>query len=293
MKPAPFLLHRPATVEDAVTLLAGVADEGGLVLAGGQSLVPMMALRVVYPPALIDINAIRGLDRVVADGAHLSIGATARHAFFHRPLKSANRLGELLALVSRHIAHYPIRMRGTFCGSLAHADPASEWCLVAATLGGEVVLASKGGHRRILPITEFLRGAMVTAREANELLVETRIPLLGPGATFGFYEFNRRAGDFALGMCLAAFRLVDGVMSDVRVGLGGIESTARRLSAVEALLEGGEPSATIFGAAAAAAHQGLDPMEDPATSAEYRRGLTPVVIRRALHMAANNLSMSV
>ena len=116
MKPAPFLLHRPATVEDAVRLLASVADEGGLVLAGGQSLVPMMALRVVYPPALIDINAIAGLNRVLADGAHLSIGATVRHAYFHRPPPNTNRLGELLAFVSRHIAHYPIRMRGTFCG---------------------------------------------------------------------------------------------------------------------------------------------------------------------------------
>ena len=113
MKPAPFLLHRPTTVEDAVRLLAGVADEGGLVLAGGQSLVPMMALRVVYPPALIDINAIPGLNRINMDDAHLSVGATVRHAFFHRPRPNANRLGELLAFVSRHIAHYPIRMRGT------------------------------------------------------------------------------------------------------------------------------------------------------------------------------------
>src|ERR1700735_1048397 len=104
----------------------------------------------------------------------------------------------------------------------------------------------------------------------------------------GFYEFNRRAGDFALGMCLAAFSFVDGVMSDVRVGLGGIESTARRLSAVENLLEGRDPSAPAFAEAAAAAPQGLDPMEDPATSAEYRLGLAPVVIRRALHRAANN-----
>ena len=154
MKPAPFRLLRPASVEEAVTLLSGVAEEGGLVLAGGQSLVPMMALRVVYPPALIDINAIPGLDRVVVEGGHLSIGATARHAFFHRPA-TANRLGELLAVVSRHIAHYPIRLRGTFCGSLAHADPASEWCLVAATLDGEVVLARAGGHSRTVSAAEW------------------------------------------------------------------------------------------------------------------------------------------
>jgi aerobic carbon-monoxide dehydrogenase medium subunit len=292
MKPAPFVLHRPASVEEAVTLLSSVAEEGGLVLAGGQSLVPMMALRVVYPPALIDINAIPGLDRVAADGGRLSIGATARHAFFHRPTV-ANRLGALLAVVSRHIAHYPIRMRGTFCGSLAHADPASEWCLVAITLGGEVVLIADGGRQRILPVAEYLRGAMTTAREPYELLAEARIPLLADGATFGFYEFNRRAGDFALGMCLAAFTVVEGAMSGVRVGLGGIESAARRLSGVEGLLEGRAPSLAVFQEAAAAASEGLEPMEDPATSADYRRSLTPVVIRRALQMAADNLSLNV
>ncbi len=292
MKPAPFKLHRPASVDEAVTLLSTVAEEGGLVLAGGQSLVPMMALRVVYPPALIDINVIPGLDRVFSDGAHLSIGATARHAFFHRP-PIANRLGELLAVVSRRIAHYPIRLRGTFCGSLAHADPASEWCLVAATLDGEVVLASEGGHRRHLPAAEFLRGAMVTARELNELLLEARLQLLGEGATFGFYEFSRRAGDFALGMCLATFTVADGVMSDVRVGLGGIESVARRLTGVEGLLEGRAVSLEVFREAAAAADDGLDPMEDPATSADYRRGLAPVVIRRALEMAAKNLRANI
>jgi carbon-monoxide dehydrogenase medium subunit len=288
MKPASFKLHRPVSIDEAVIQLATVAEDGGLVLAGGQSLVPMMALRVINPPALIDINDIPGLDRVVADGEYLSIGATVRHAFFHRPA-IANPLGELLAGVSRHIAHYPIRLRGTFCGSLAHADPASEWCLAAATLDGEVVLTSEGGYRRTLPVVKFLRSAMVTARESNELLVEARLPLLRDGATFGFYKFNRRAGDFALGMCLATFRVTDGVMSDVHVGLGGIESVARRLSAVEEKLEGHAPSLEVFRKAAAAADDGLDPIEDPATSADYRRSLAPVVIRRALEMAAKNL----
>ncbi|HVB82367.1 MAG TPA: FAD binding domain-containing protein [Candidatus Binataceae bacterium] len=292
MKPAPFRLHRPASVEEAVTLLSDVAEEGGLILAGGQSLVPMMALRVVYPPDLVDINAIKGLDRVVADGGRLTIGATARHAFFHRPV-TTNRLGELLAAVSRYIAHYPIRLRGTFCGSLAHADPASEWCLVAATLGCGIVLAGKGGRRRTLPARDYLRGAMTTAREADEMLIEAHCPLLPEGATFGFYEFNRRAGDFALGMCLTTFAVVDGVMTGVRVGLGGIENSPRRLAAVEALLEGRAPSAAVFRQAAAAADDGLDPMEDPATGADYRRGLAPVVIRRALQFASDKAAAKV
>jgi carbon-monoxide dehydrogenase medium subunit len=288
MKPAAFRLHRSSSVEEAVALLAAVAESGGLILAGGQSLVPMMALRVVYPPDLVDINAIPGLDRVCAEDGHLVIGATARHAFFHRPA-IANRLGDLLANVSRHIGHYPIRLRGTFCGSLAHADPASEWCLVTATLDGEIVLARKG-RRRTMPAAGYLLGAMTTAREPEEMLVEARIPLLAEGATFGFYEFNRRAGDFALGMCLTAFAVVDGVMAGVRVGLGGIENTPRRLSAVEALLEGRPPSPAVFREAAAAAADGLDPMEDPASSADYRRSLTPVVIRRALQIASANLA---
>jgi aerobic carbon-monoxide dehydrogenase medium subunit len=254
--------------------------------------VPMMALRLVYPPALIDINAIPRLDQVVCNDGHLCIGATARHASFHRP-SVANGLGRLLAVVSRHIAHYPIRLRGTFCGSLAHADPASEWCLVAATLGGEVVLVRKGGHRRVVSAAEFLRGAMVTAREPNEIVVEARLPLFSRNATFGFYEFNRRAGDFALGMCLATFSNTDGLMSDVRVGLGGIEGTSRRLFAVEKILEGRAVSVELFREAAAVAADGLQPMEDAATSADYRRDLTPVVVRRALQIAAKGLGATI
>ena len=133
---------------------------------------------------------------------------------------------------------------------------------------------------------------MVTAREPNELLVEARIPLLGQGATFGFYEFNRRAGDFALGCALRRSHLR---MASCRTYASVLAVSRARLavSAVEDLLEGREPSAAAFHEAAAAAHQGLDPMEDPATNAEYRRGLAPVVIRRALHRAANNLGINV
>ncbi|MBN9065058.1 MAG: FAD binding domain-containing protein, partial [Rhizobiales bacterium] len=147
MKAAPFTLHRPTTIDEATALLADVAEEGGLVLAGGQSLMPMMALRVAYPPHLVDINAIDTLSRISVADDMLSIGATVRHAAFHRPLPETGVLGRLLSTVVRHIAHYPIRQRGTFCGSLAHADPASEWCLVAATLDATIVLKSASGTR--------------------------------------------------------------------------------------------------------------------------------------------------
>jgi carbon-monoxide dehydrogenase medium subunit len=283
MKPALFELHRPSTVQEALSLLGDVAEEGGLILAGGQSLVPMMALRLAYPPHLIDINAIDGLDRVAVEDGCLVVGATARHAYFHRPVVEGC-LGRLLTAVSRHIAHYPIRMRGTMCGSLAHADPASEWCLTAATLGAEIVLANNSGTRSV-PAEDYLAGAMTTLREADEMLLEVRIPLFSDDARFGFYEFNRRAGDFALGMCLATYDLVDGVMSGVKIGIGGIEEKPRRLTEAEQILEGQQPGYSLFADAGVASSDSVDPLDDVTTSAEYRRDLTAVVVRRALAAA--------
>ncbi|MEJ8569995.1 FAD binding domain-containing protein [Microbaculum marinum] len=281
MKAAPFTLHRPATVEEAVSLMARYAEDGGLVLAGGQSLTPMMALRVAYPPHLVDINNVAGLDSLTAGEGYFGIGATVRHARFHRPVPEAGRLGEVLATVVRHIAHYPIRQRGTFCGSLAHADPASEWCLVAATLDADLRLVGEGGER-LVPVSEFIDGAMSTVREPEEILVEARLPLLAKEVRFGFYEFNRRAGDFALGMALVVYDLDGGVMRNVRVGLGGIEEKARRIGVAEAALEGQAASAEAFAAAAAATVDDVEAMEDATTSQAYRRDLSGVVVRRAL-----------
>src|SRR4051812_32596162 len=166
MKPASFEYHAPKTIDEAVRLLAELAPQDGRVLAGGQSLVPTMAFRLARPAHLIDINAVAGLDRLaVRDGA-LRIGARGRHADFHRPVGEAP-LGRMLAAVVRHIAHHPIRLRGTFCGSLAHADPAAEWSLVAATLDAELVAVSAAGERRI-GARDFFRGAMETALAPQE-----------------------------------------------------------------------------------------------------------------------------
>ena len=158
MKPAPFTRHVPKTVDEVVIALAEYAPLDGRILAGGQSLVPIMAFRMARPTHLIDINEVDGLDRIAIDGDYLSIGARARHGAFHRPVIDGV-LGHLLAFVASHIAHYPIRMRGTFCGSLAHADPSSEWCLVAATLGASLVLKSVRGER-IVVAEDFLEGIM-------------------------------------------------------------------------------------------------------------------------------------
>src|SRR5437588_3326330 len=148
MKPAPFRYHAPKTIEEAVETLAEVASEDGRVLAGGQSLVPIMAFRLARPAHLVDINGITALRRLEVTDGKLVVGAGVRHSAFYRPA-TEGPLGRLLSTVVRHIGHHPIRTRGTFCGSLAHADPASEWCLVAATLDAAMVAASIRGMRAI------------------------------------------------------------------------------------------------------------------------------------------------
>lgn len=284
MKPAPFTYHHPTTVDAALATLAEVAPKDGRVLAGGQSLVPTMAFRLSRPAHLVDINGIKTLERLGIDGGELSIGACVRHAAFHRPV-AEGPLGRLLSTVVRHIAHYPIRVRGTFCGSLAHADPASEWCLVAATLGATMVARSTSRTRKI-PAGDYFQGPLMTALGEGELLAEARLPLL-PGETrFGFYEFSRRAGDYAIAMSLVTFRLKDGVIAEPRVGIGGAEGAPRRIGAAEAALAGRAPTAQSFAAAADAAAAAIDPVEDAQASASYRRDLVRTVVRRALERTA-------
>ncbi len=208
-------------------MLAEYAPDDGRVLAGGQSLVPTMAFRLARPHHLIDINGIAALDRIAVENDRLVIGAGVRHQAFRRPVV-AGPLGELLSAVMHHIAHYPIRTRGTFCGSVAHADPASEWCLVAATLGAEMVARSTRGIR-VIAAEDYFQGIMTTALEPDELLAEVRLPLLPATTRWGFYEFNRRAGDFALGMALVTYDVANGVIAMPRVGVGGAEAHARRM----------------------------------------------------------------
>src|SRR5712672_1737887 len=260
MKPAPFRYHAPKTIEEAVETLAEVAGDDGRVLAGGQSLVPIMAFRLAKPAHLVDINGVEALRRLAIDGDRLSIGACVRHAAFHKPVVDGP-LGRLLAKVVRHIAHYPIRVRGTFCGSIAHADPASEWCLVAATLGAEMVAKSKRGQR-IIAAADFFQGIMTTALAEDEILTEVRLPIISDQTRFGFVEFNRRAGDFAIVAVLVTVRVAGGVIAEARVGIGGAETRPRRIPEAEAALQGRPPTIATFRSAAEAAAEAVDPIED-------------------------------
>jgi carbon-monoxide dehydrogenase medium subunit len=278
MKPAAFRYHAPKTVAEAVALLGELAADDGRVLAGGQSLVPTMAFRLARPSHLIDINGVAALDRLAVAGGKLCIGACVRHAAFHRPVCDGP-LGKLLTDVVRHIAHYPIRNRGTFCGSLAHADPASEWCLVLAALDGEVLAKSARGER-VIAARDFFTGIMTTA------LAEARLPMLAADTHCGFYEFNRRAGDFALAAALGVYRLDGGKIAEPRLAIGGAEVKPRRIAEAERALAGAAPGDAAFRAAAAAATAAIDPMEDIINSAEFRRDLVLAVTRRALERAA-------
>jgi aerobic carbon-monoxide dehydrogenase medium subunit len=280
MKPAPFRYHAPKTIDEAIAVLAEVAPQDGRILAGGQSLVPTMAFRLARPSHLVDINGIDALRRLEVEGDELCIGACVRHEAFRGPVV-AGPLGELLTTVVRYIAHYPIRTRGTFCGSIAHADPASEWCTVAAALDARMIARSIRGTR-IIPAHEFFAGIMTTALTDDELLSEVRLPLLAPDTRFGFYEFSRRAGDFAIAMAVGCYRTGEGKIIAPRIAVGGAEPKARRIAAAEQALTGSVPGADSFAAAGAAAAADVDPLEDAMTSADYRRDLVGTVTRRAL-----------
>jgi carbon-monoxide dehydrogenase medium subunit len=282
MKPAAFTYHAPHSLDEALALLAEHGDEGKL-LAGGQSLVPAMNFRLARPAALIDINCIAALDFLSDEAGWLRIGALTRHVAFEQPVV-AGPLGALLPQVARCVAHLPIRVRGTFVGSLAHADPAAEWSLAAATLGAEIIAQSSAGGRT-LAAENFFRTAFTTALRPDELITEVRLPLTGDAWRCGFMEFSRRKGDFALAMALAALRLEDDRIVEARIGAGGAEHRPRRIEAAEQILVGATTGPEVLAEAAAAVASALEPVEDIHASAEYRRDLAQVMTRRALEKA--------
>jgi aerobic carbon-monoxide dehydrogenase medium subunit len=283
MKPASFSYHAPTSLDEAIALLAELAPQDGRVLAGGQSLVPTMAFRVARPSHLIDINGIAELAELTATDDVVRIGACVRHAAFESDTVPGVT-GTLLREVVQNIAHYPIRTRGTFCGSIANADPASEWCCVMAALEGVVLLRSRRGMRRV-PAAEFYQGIMTTALQEDELIVACELPILPNDTLTGFVEFSRRKGDFAIAMALVTYRLERGAMVEPRVAIGGAEPYARRLPEVESLLRGQMTCEAVFSAAAEAAALAIDPMEDINNTASYRRGLVRTLVQRALEAA--------
>jgi len=281
MKLPDFDYHSPTSLDEAITLMA---TPNARVLAGGQSLLPIMAFRLAAPSALVDLRKIKGLDQIeiTQDTIHLGPMVRWRDVERHEGLAAAL---PLLTQAMEHVAHYQIRNRGTVGGSLAHADPASEWCLTAATLDATLVAHSASGRREIAA-RDYFEGAMATALRADEVLSSVRLPQLPEGARFAFQEFSRRSGDFAIAAALVVFELRDGLIAQARIGIGGAEDRPRRIPQAEAVLNGREPSQDLFVEAGAAVAAALCPMEDISTSAAYRRELAATLTERALEEAA-------
>lgn len=283
MKPAPFEYKRPQTVEEAVALLS---DDGARarVLAGGQSLVAEMNYRRARPARIVDINAIAALEVIEADGESLRVGALVRHVQLERGATDGP-LGRLLTRVSRHVAHPPIRNRGTMVGSLAYAHPAAEWGAVAVALGAELRLASVGGTR-VVAAEDFFRGPFVTDCGPAEFVTEVRLPALGAEMGVGFVELRRTHSSFAMVAAVAVLGIADGRVTDARIALANASSRPLRVETAEAVLVGARATPASFAAAAAAAAAQADPVSEPHASADYRRHAAEVLVLRALAAAA-------
>ena len=281
MKPAPFRYERARSVEHATSLLA--ENPGARVLAGGQSLVPMMNLRLAAPPVLVDINGIPGLDRIDI-GDHLSIGANARHKTIEES-EPVFRVAPMLRQALRHVGHVAIRTRGTIGGSLAQADPAAELPAVLLALDGTVTTSSPDGSREIRA-DDLFRTLYTTSLSTAEIITEVRIPLVSGGTSV--HEVSRRHGDFALAGAVAhVVSDRNGTVTAVRAAMFGVGATPVRSREAEDTLIGAHVTDSArFAAAAAKAASTVQPFADPSTPQDYRRRVAEVVLRRALCGAA-------
>jgi carbon-monoxide dehydrogenase medium subunit len=281
--PASFDYVRPSTVEEALQAIA----EGGedvKVLAGGQSLIPVMRLRLAAPETVVDLGRVAELRGVREDGDSLVVGAMTTHAdVLTDPL--LGRYGRLVVQATETVADRQVRRRGTFGGALVHADPAGDLPAVALALDAEFVLAGPGG-RRTVPATEFFVDYLTTALEEGELLVEVRLPKLGEDWGVRYEKFNRVAQAWSIVAVAAAVRREGGRIAEARIGLTNMGSTPLRARATEAALVGVDVSMETVTAAAAQAAQGTSPSSDLNAQADYRQHLAQVLTRRAVAAAA-------
>ena len=275
----------PTTMAEAVDLLAEHQDEAS-VLAGGQSLIPLMALRLARPAVLIDINGLGELVGVSVTDGTVAIGAMTRE-YVAEDSATVGDTVPLLAAALPLIGHDAIRSRGTIGGSLAHADPAAELPAVALALDAEFVVRSRAGER-VIPAADWFEGYLATSRRPDEILAEVRFPAAGPGTGVAFLEVARRHGDFAIVGLAVSLTLADGVISDARLAFAGVSDVPIRAAAAEDFLAGERPSAELFAEAARRATAGLDPPADLNGSSEYRKQVAATLVRRGLQAAADN-----
>lgn len=283
MKPAAFDYECPTDLQAALAMLA----EGGdtRILAGGQSLVPMMNYRLATPKRLIDINRLPDLDYIREEDGQIVIGALARHG----QIKASDLIARHLPMITQAydwIAHAAVRNRGTLCGNLCHADPASEMPALMQVLGATMVLSKASGTRQV-PAPAFFLGTYDTVAEADEMLTEVRIPIPETGTGWGFDEVAMRKGDYAWCTVAATLQLVEGRIAAPRIAVSGLADHAYRLEAQEAALEGAAPGDDLFDQIAQAAAEAADPPDAEHISAQYRRDLLRALLPRVLKDAVD------
>ncbi|MGK5550545.1 FAD binding domain-containing protein [Actinomadura kijaniata] len=283
MIPATFEYVRAASVEEAARALAS-AGEDAKVLAGGQSLMPLLRLRLAYPDALVDLDRVAELREIREDGDHLVIGSMATH---HQVMRDAlvRRHAPLIAQATATVADPAVRHRGTFGGSLAHADPAGDLPAVALALDAVFLVRSQRGEREI-PAADFFVDWMTTAMEPDEIMTGVRVPRLGEGWGFHYEKFHRTAQAWAIVGVACAVRRERGAVEDVRVALTNMGPTPVRATAVEAFAGGRSVSDDMFRAASERAAEGTAAPTDLHGSTEYREHLAKVLTARALRAAA-------
>jgi carbon-monoxide dehydrogenase medium subunit len=282
MKLPPLDYACPATLAEAVALLASRDDAKPI--AGGQSLMPMLAFRVATPSLLVDLRKLPALDRIIIEDHNVRLGALVRW----RDIEDDTRLPAahpLLAAAIRHVAHYQIRNRGTVGGSLAHADPAAEMPGVALACDAEIAVAGSGGSR-VIAAKDFFLGPLMTALAPDEIITEVRLPAWPPRRRWGFQEFSRRRGDFALaGVALFYDEEDHGRAANAHIAAIGVGDRPLRLSATESALNGRVIDDAAMADAARTASAEIDPDDDIHAPAAYRRALTGTLVERALNAA--------
>jgi aerobic carbon-monoxide dehydrogenase medium subunit len=288
MKLPPVEYEAPTAVPDAVRLLNENQDEASI-LAGGQSLIPLLALRLARPAMLIDINGLGELSGLSVTDGWLTVGAVTREYVAEESPVVAESV-PLLAAALPLIGHEAIRSRGTIGGSLAHGDPAAELPAVALALDAEFVVRSQAGDR-VIPAAEWFEGYLTTARRPDELLAQVRFPTAGPGTGVAFLEIARRHGDFAIVGLAASLTLAAGVIADARLALAGVSDVPVRAAGAEDFLVGQRPSENVFEEAARRAAADLNPPADLHGSSDYRKKVAATLVRRGLQAAADSAAL--
>lgn len=291
MKPPRLAYCDPATVEETLTALADAGDEAKL-LAGGQSLVPLLNFRVIRPSVLVDLNRVEGLSAIDHGAGGIRIGATVRQRTLELDTTLAERLPLLVEALGL-VAHVPIRTRGTLGGSVAHADPAAEIPAVTLALQATMHVVGPDGARAI-PASTFYLGPFTTGVEAGEVLVAVEFPRQPPGAGWAFLEIARVHGAFALvGVAAVVHVGADGTLADVRLALCGVGGTPVPIEGLDEIVAGERPTAALVDHVARRVRDTIEPFSDGQASADYRRELAGVLTERALRLAVSRAGLEV